>query len=245
MTNSEPSYDAKGSDRDVGTVTRQGNEKFGNDLSDAQTLGADAPGPTSESHSAVHGRKIEIHEVLTTYKRKADGQNEQENRKRLRVQHTVENEHEPLFSPPVASEQPRTVMTRAHNSPHSKLWRGGMTVANGHETTSVHSSAAIIRARRGGTIERNQSFDDHKLIDPIDRSDISQFISAESEQISDEAHTTMVAKSYRKWNPWGIKAVSGTGILQEIMWDEVRKPVSHPKDGATSGENIGFTMTMQ
>jgi hypothetical protein len=178
MTDSEPSYHAKGSDRDVGTVTRQGNEKFGNYLSDAQTLGADAPGPTSESHSAVHGRKIEIHEVLTTYKRKADGQNEQENRKRLRVQHTV-------------------------------------------------------------------SSDDHKLIDPIDSFDISQFIPTESEEIIDEAHRTMEAKSYRKWNPWGIKAVCETGILQEITWDEVRKPVSQPKDGATWGEKIGFTMTMQ
>jgi hypothetical protein len=229
----------------VAAVTQERNENGRKDLGNPKTLSALVPASTYESDSADEGRKIQIHDDMKTYKRKADGQNQQNNRKRLRMQPTLHNENEAHSSGKIASKQRHTVMTGADRSPHSTLLGPEMSIADCQKSASTGSTPELLRDRDAcPPIEPANFLHDLKHVDPIKMIDISQFIPAETDEISHQTRRTMVARSYQKWNPWGMKAVCGTDILQETEWDEGKKAVSEWNDGATWGENIGFAMIM-
>jgi hypothetical protein len=95
----------------------------------------------------------------------------------------------------------------------------------------------------GSPMALHQCFDGIEEVSPLATLDISLFTPAYTpEDTSGEDNRVNVASTYDDWNPWGMKEVCGTEILQEVNWDGAETPLCPTKDGAAWGEMNGFMM---
>jgi hypothetical protein len=272
LTDYQQSNNADGSKADIGAVRQEVQDHGGTVLRNQATVSAQTAGNMSGVSDTISGRKLESHDGVKRLRRTPNGRNERETQKRPRLDHTLEESKElhssPMpapqllptvieretkspdskrskelhSSPMPASELLPTAIERETQSPDSKRSRQATNIAEGPDSAPHRITPDSVLDQEGSAIFPQDFFDDCKGVHPIAAMHISQFIPEETELLSDERHKTMVARSYQKWNPWGMKAVCGHEILQEMNCDEVTKSVSGPREGATSVQKSGYTV---
>jgi len=98
----------------------------------------------------------------------------------------------------------------------------------------------------GSPMALHQCFEGIEDISPSNKLDSSLFTPAYTPEDSGDEKMPAIS-SYEDWNPFGMKDVCGSEVLQEIMWDTagVESSVCATKEGAVWGEAGGFMMLVQ
>jgi len=98
----------------------------------------------------------------------------------------------------------------------------------------------------GSPMALHQCFEGIEGISPLNKLDSSLFTPAYTPEDSGDEKMPAIS-SYEDWNPFGMKDVCGSEVLQEIMWDTagVESSVCTTKEGAVWGEAGGFMMLVQ
>ncbi|KAI5853334.1 hypothetical protein BZA05DRAFT_473414 [Tricharina praecox] len=99
----------------------------------------------------------------------------------------------------------------------------------------------------GSPMALHQCFEGIEDISPLSKLDSSLFTPAYTPEdtTGDEKPPTM--SNYEDWDPFGMKDVCGSEILQEVVWDTggMESSVCSVKEGASWGEASGFMMFVQ
>lgn len=96
----------------------------------------------------------------------------------------------------------------------------------------------------GSPMALHQCFEGIEGISPLSKLDSSLFTPAYTPEDTSGDEKPPTISTYEDWNPFGMKDVCGSDVLQEVMWDTggVESGVCSVEEGAVWGDVGGFMM---